>query len=382
MNEPLSYEVGPIRPPNEAQSLLVRVTRNCPWNRCRFCTTYKNEEFEARPPEDVCRDIDHMAEIAEELKAESFKRGFGGKITYSVLDALSSRGIRPEYAYQVVLFLGGGGRNVFLQDANSLVRPTEELETILEHLYARFPGVERVTTYARSMTLYKTGADSLTRLRRAGLTRVHVGLESGCNELLKTIRKGVRSKQHIEGGRAAMASGLELSEYVMPGVGGKEFSDGHARDTARVLNAIDPHFIRLRSFFPLPGSGLAEAIDKGEMILLSEDEIVNEIRLLIEGLDGISSTLASDHDRNLLMEVEGRLPDEKNEMLAVIDSYLNMPDDARLVFRIGRRLGYFHALADLALTRERRRAELAVRELEGRFGDAEKGLLKVIDVRM
>lgn len=382
MTDEKTYETGPIRPPSEARSLLLRVTRNCPWNRCRFCTTYKAAEFEIRPAEEVMRDIDSMAFIAERLKEETEKQDTSGLMTHSVLEALSKDGIQPHYSYQVALFVAGGGKNVFLQDGNSPEMETDDLAKILRHLYRKFPSIERVTSYARSMTLAKCGAAALGQLREAGLTRVHVGLESGSDEVLKLIRKGVIAKHHIRGGRAAKEAGLELSEYVMPGVGGLALSETHARETARVLNEINPDFIRLRSFFPLPGSGLAESIERGEIELPSEDDLVREIRLMVDGLDGIDSYLVSDHDRNLLMEVEGRLPEDKQGMLALLDGYLELSDELRQIFRIGRRIGQFRVLADLEMEQARAATRKVIAQLEARYGDADKGLLQIIDVHM
>ncbi len=373
------YELGPIRPPSEAHSLLVRVSRNCPWNRCRFCTTYRGTTFEARKPEDVMQDIDRMAKIAEILTEIA---GDDERITRTVMEEAFHRGLPPDSAYQVALFLAHGGRNVFLQDANSLDIDKGEMEAILLHLRRRFPRVTRVTTYARSMTLKRLGSEVLRRFREAGLTRVHVGLESGDLETLKRIHKGVGPRQHIEGGRAAKEAGLELSEYVMPGVAGRERSEMHARETARVLNAIDPDFIRLRTFFPLPGSGLADDLAAGRVTAMKEPEIVSEIRILVRNLEGIESRLVSDHDRNLLPELEGRLPDDRAEMLAVLDRYLDLPQEEKDLFLVGRRLGHFRPLDDLENAASRPLIRKVMEDLRRRYGDVETGLYRSIEVHM
>ncbi len=374
------YETGPIRPPSEASSLLVRVSRNCTYNRCRFCTSYHGQRFEKRAVQEVKDDIDRMAAIAELLLQQA--QLDGGRMTQQVLEAVARKGVGTHLSYQIALFLVGGGQNVFLQDANSLALPAEDLVAVLEHLYLRFPNVKRVTSYARSRTLAQRGAQALTEIRKAGLTRVHVGLESGSDEVLAFIRKGVTAEGHIAGGQAAKQAGLELSEYVMPGVGGGELSERHAIETARVLTAIDPHFIRLRSFYPLPGSELADELKQGSFVLLDEEGLVHEIRRMTEALGDIHSTLASDHDRNLLMEVEGTFPRDRDYMLGVIDRYLQMPEEERLLFRIGRRLGHFRLLDDLQDQRAHQAAEEAVDELTRRFGDAEAGLYRIIQVQM
>lgn len=376
------YDIGPIRPPSEALSLLVRVSKNCPWNRCRFCTTYKHSRFEHRELTAILADIDTQANIAAILMEEAEKLQTKGRITTEALYAANRRGVESEYAHQVALFLSGGGKHVFLQDADSLSIGEDDFIAVLKHLYKRFPNVDRVTTYARSMTLSKVGTDALARIREAGLTRVHVGLESGAAPVLQLMGKGATPKVHIEGGQAAVGAGLELSEYVMPGVGGVALSKSHALQTARVINEIDPHFIRLRSFFPLPGSEMEAMQKRGDFKMPSEDAIVTEIRQFVEALDGIHSTLKSDHNRNLLMELEGRFPSDKPAMLDTLNRYLSLPENERLLFKIGRRLGYFQLLDDMRHKPAMAKARLAVERLEAEFGDAERGLLEVLEIHM
>ncbi len=183
------YEQGVIRPPSEASSLLVRVTRNCPWNQCVFCPAYKGVKFSRRTVDEVKKDIDAMA---------------------------------AEYGRSVRV------NSVFLQDADSLVLPTDDLVTILEYLRERFPRIERITTYARARTLKRKSVDDLRRLKEAGLTRVHAGLESGSEKVLQLIKKGLTPEEIVTGGRHVMDAGLELSEYVMPGIGGLALSEEHA----------------------------------------------------------------------------------------------------------------------------------------------------------
>ena len=146
-------------------------------------------------------------------------------------------------------WLISGGKTAFLQDANSLILPTEKLVDILKHLRKTFPSLNRVTSYARSKTLSQRKLEELIEIRKAGLDRLHVGLETGDDVLLKRMRKGVTSEGHISGGRKAMEAGFQLSEYWMPGLGGKEMWKEHAKNTARVLNEINPNYIRSR---PLP----------------------------------------------------------------------------------------------------------------------------------
>ena len=342
------FETGPIRPPSEAQSLLIRVTRNCPWNQCEFCHTYKGETFSIRSLEEVQTDIDQAKEIADEIRELSWRMGQGGKINGGVLRHFLSQPKAQSPAWQTVAgWLYFGGRQVFLQDGNSLMRKTGDLVAILRYLREKFPSIQRITSYGRARTLAKKSVEELKELREAGLTRIHIGMETGYDPLLQYMKKGVPAKEQITAGRNVVASGISLSEYVMPGLGGERWWREHAVESARVLNQIDPDFIRLRTLYVRKNMPLYQKVEKGEFARPSDDQIVSEIRLFLETLDGIHSTVVSDHILNLLEEVQGRLPGEKEKMLALIDRYLAWPGERRLQFRVGRRLGYFRNLDDL-----------------------------------
>ncbi len=344
----LSFEQGPIRPPNEAYSLLIRVTRNCPWNRCAFCRTYKGERFSVRSVDEVKGDIGTVKEISKEIKATSWNVGLGGEVDASVLQTIFDRpDLYNEAFRRVALWLYGGGKNVFLQDGDNLTMPTDDLAAIITFLKEVLPDVERITTYARSKTVYRIQLEKLKALREAGLSRVHIGLESGYDPLLAFMKKGVTAREHVEAGKKVKASGLELSEYVILGLGGKRMWKPHAIETAKTLNQIDPHFIRVRTLKVLKDMPLYGKIEANEFFLSSDDEIVREERLLIDELHGIESYFASDHILNLLEEVEGQLPGDKPKMIGVIDRYLALPEGERLNYRLGRRAGVYRKLDDL-----------------------------------
>jgi radical SAM superfamily enzyme YgiQ (UPF0313 family) len=344
----LSFEQGPIRPPNEAYSLLIRVTRNCPWNRCAFCRTYKGEHFSVRSVDEVREDIRVIEEISREIKAVSWNMGLAGQIDTSVIQTIFERpDLYNEAFRRVALWFTGGGKNVFLQDGDNLRMKADDLAGIITVLKETFPEVERITTYSRSKTVLNMKFEELKALREAGLSRVHIGLESGYDPLLKFMKKGVTAKEHSEAGKKVKASGLELSEYVILGLGGKKMWKPHAIETAKVLNQINPDFIRVRTLKVLKDMPLFEEIDTGEFVLSSDDEIVREERLFIDELHGITSYFASDHILNLLEEVEGQLPEEKAKMIGVIDRYRALPEEKRLNYRLGRRAGIYRKLDDL-----------------------------------
>ncbi len=361
----LAIEQGPIRPPSEAYSLLLRVTRNCSWNRCEFCHIYKGRRFSPRTVEEVKKDIDAIHAIVSELRALSWNQGFGGEINPSVVGSVLNRPQQyPEGYRSIILWLYTGGKNVFLQDANNLILRTNDLVEILAYLKKVFPSVDRITTYSRAKTVSRKSAEELCALHDAGLSRIHIGLESGYDPLLEYVQKGVTAREHIDAGRKVKQSGISLSEYIMPGLGGKAMWREHAVETARVLNQVNPDFIRVRTLKALRMMPLYRKIEAGEMELMNDDEIIAEEKLLIENLDGITSRFVSDHILNLLEEVEGHLPEEKGKMLAVIDRYLSLSKPERENFRLGRRAGFYRSLNDLENPELRSQVDTVMRRIE------------------
>ncbi len=344
----LSFEQGPIRPPNEARSLLLRVTRNCPWNQCLFCPVYKGQKFSLRTAEEVKTDIQTARDIADDIKALSWKMGDSGLITNRVM-AYILRDHNYSYSYKgVALWLFYGTGECFLQDADNFIMRTEDLVEVLRFLRKKFPDLRRVTTYSRSRTVSRKSLAEMKEIREAGLDRVHIGLESGYDPVLKFIKKGVTAARHVDAGRKVIDAGMSLSEYVMPGLGGEAMWKEHAVETARVLNQINPHYIRLRSLRVPTRAPLYQKLMSGEFRMLKDDQVVEEIRLFIESLnDGITSTIISDHIMNLLEEIKGKLPEEKENMLAVIRTYQDLPESDRMIYRIGRRSGVYSSTDDL-----------------------------------
>jgi radical SAM superfamily enzyme len=254
------------------------------------------------------------------------------------------------------------------------------LVEILRYLKETFPSIERITTYARAKTVSKKKVEELQDLFRAGLSRIHIGLETGYDPLLQYIQKGVTAQEHIEAGRKVKESGISLSEYVVLGLGGKGMWREHAIETAKVLNQINPDFIRVRTLKVLKAMPLYQKIETKEFVLLSDDEIVEEERLLINDLNGITSTFVSDHILNLLEEVEGKLPEEKEKMLKRIDYYLALSKKEKDNFRLGRRAGLYRSLEDLHKPELRNQVEEAILQIEKeRPGGFEKVLSDLME---
>jgi radical SAM superfamily enzyme YgiQ (UPF0313 family) len=301
-NEYNGPEIGPIRPPTEADSLLIRVTRNCPWNKCKFCVLYKGSQFSIRHLDHVIEDIDEIAAGRSHYHAP---RGF---------------------------------TSVFLQDANSLLCKTDYLLAVLERIKLRFPQIDRITSYARSQTVIDKPAADLQRLREAGLNRIHIGFETGSDKVLEFMNKGATKAKHIEAGLKVKEAGIELSEYYLVGLGGEELSHENALESADALNAINPDFIRVRTLSVAGKSPLGEEVREGNFTPLGDEGMAEELLLFLKNLKTTSYVINNDHIANLLPEASGKLPEQKERMIGAVEWFLNLPDEDRLIYMIGRRL--------------------------------------------
>jgi radical SAM superfamily enzyme YgiQ (UPF0313 family) len=216
----------------------------------------------------------------------------------------------------------------------------------------------------------------LKELKDAGLDRIHIGLETGYDPLLAYMEKGCTAENHIEGGKKAKEAGISLCEYVMPGLGGRKLSQEHARETAKVLNEIDPDHIRLRSLHVSPAMPLWTRLQEGDFELQTEDEVAKEIGVFIENLQ-VTSYLKSDHILNLLMEVEGKMPEEKEKCLNIINEYLSLPREERLNFKVGRRAGVYNSLGELSDNLKHDKVEQAIRHLGAQGSDIEAEMFRL-----
>jgi len=343
----LKFEQGPIRPPSEARSLLLRVTRNCPWNQCQFCPVYKKRKFSLRTVEEIKQDIETVKDIVDDVKTLSWRLGCSGAVNDQVISSIFGDSDYSDNYRSVAAWLYYGTGACFLQDADNMIMKVRDLVEVLDFLRKNLPEITRITTYSRSRTVVRKSVESLKQIRGAGLDRIHVGLESAYDPLLKLMKKGVKGAQQIEAGQKVIEAGMELSEYVMPGLGGQEMWREHAVETAKALNQINPHFIRLRSLRVPKRVPLYEKLKDGSFTMQTDDMIAEEIKLFIETLDGITSMVTSDHIMNLLEEVTGKLPQDKEMMLEVIRKYQALSDLDRTIFRIGRRGGTYRSTDDL-----------------------------------
>jgi len=337
------FEIGPLRPPSEAESLLLRITRNCSWGRCKFCDLYKREKFGTRPIEDIKADIDQVARYRNDIMSWAPDGVMHNRIIGEKLRDMPEE-TAQRYLY-VMQWMAQGEESVFLQDANTLVLAFDKMREILSYLREKLPQVKRVTSYGRVDSLVKFSAEQLTELKKAGLDRIHSGYESGSDKVLTLINKGYTKAQEIEAGQKVKASGIELSIYYMPGVGGRELSDDNAIETADVVNKANPDFVRIRTYVSQPGTGLMDDINAGRMTEGTDKEKMLELKKMIENLDGADGHLYSDHVINLFEDVSGNMKTDKEKMLSVFEAFEKLDVRQQRRYQIARRMGMIGSLS-------------------------------------
>lgn len=281
----MRYEGTVYRPPSEANSLLIQATIGCPHNKCTFCDMYKGTRFRLRP--------------VNEIKADLWMA-------------------RDHYGPWV--------KSLFLPDGNTIIMKTNDLVQIFEFARTLFPHLERITVYGAARFVDKKSPEDLKRLREAGLNRIHMGMETGDDVTLDRVKKGSTSEQIIRAGTKVRKAGIQLSEYYLVGIGGLERTVEHARESARVLSAISPDFIRLRTFVPVPNTPLFEDYNEGRFQLLNPYQALEEIRNLLQDLEADGSWVVSDHISNY-WNITGQLPHGKEAMLAEIDRAVTIPEE-------------------------------------------------------
>ncbi|MEO5329808.1 MAG: radical SAM protein [Magnetococcus sp. THC-1_WYH] len=289
----MRYE-GPVyRPPSEADSLLIQATVGCPHNQCTFCMVYKSgPRYRVRPVADICDDL------------------LSARHTYG-----------PDVA------------TMFLPAGNSIAMATDDLVTVCRTAREHFPKLQRITVYGSSPHILKKGLSDLIRLQQAGLGRIHVGLESGDDETLRRVKKGATSEEQIQAGRWVMASGIQLSLYVVLGLAGEERSMVHAEETARALTAINPDFIRIRTFVPKIKTPMLRDWQRGRWTILGPHGILREMHRLVSLLE-VDSWFTCDHYTNYL-PLQGQLPADKGKLLTAIEQGLQRPETDYRPFFIG-----------------------------------------------
>jgi radical SAM superfamily enzyme YgiQ (UPF0313 family) len=277
----MEYDLPLFRPPSEARSLIFQVTLGCSWNRCLFCTSYRTKEFRVRPFDEVQRDVVEVS------------------------------GCYPDT------------RKIFLADGDPMAAPTDYLVKVLDLMNRRFPSLERISTYAGPTNLTAKTPEELRMLKERKLDLLYLGIETGNDELLKRVRKGATARQIIEGGRKALQAGLRMSAFIILGLGGVDGSYEHAKDSAHVVNGIDPQFLATLTLIPIPDKGVyEERIMGGGFRIIDRKQSLQELRWFVEDLALTDCKFGTEHASNYLPIHGAMLPRDKSRILNLIDKAL------------------------------------------------------------
>lgn len=273
------YEGNIFRPPSEADSLILQATIGCSWDRCTFCTAFMGKKFRIKKLDEIKKDVEYIHKYYEH------------------------------------------SRRIFLADANALCIPTPDLVEILDYLYEKFPSLERVNLYGGPLDIKEKSLEELKLLKKHGLQMIYIGLESGSDTILKRVKKGALSHTMIEVGQKVKESGLKLSVIYILGLGGKELSEEHSLETARVISGMDPDYCGALTLMLEPGAPIIKDIESGKMTLLEPDEALRELRLLVENLEVSNCIFRANHASNYV-PFRGTLPGDKKNVLEQIDRAL------------------------------------------------------------
>ena len=282
----MRYEGDIYRPPGEWKSYLLQATVGCSNNTCTFCGMYRDKKFRVRPMADILEDIS-MA-----------------KSCY------------------------GDVRRVFLCDGDAIIMPTDDLIAILDTLYATFPSLEKVTTYAGPRSTLAKTPEELKRLREHGLARAYLGVETGSDDLLRQIKKGVGAQQMLEAGVRLREAGMDLWVMILLGLGGREGSEQHILDTAAMMNEMRPRHLSALTLTLCPGTELYADYRAGKFQPITPVDSLREARLLVEKLEVDPLHFTCDHASNYV-PLKGSLPEDREDFLARLDRALESGDGMR-----------------------------------------------------
>ncbi len=272
------------RPPSEARSLILQATLGCSHNKCTFCVSYRTKQFYVKPFDFFQAEVEQLAR---------------------------KRGYRPT--------------RIFLADGDAFVLKSERLKRVLGLLYTEFPTLERVSIYASALNVKEKTDKELQDIHEAGLDLVYIGLESGDDEVLQRVRKGVTNQEHIDTCLRLKKAGFTLSPIIILGLGGKDRTKEHAQNTAATINKIDPPFLAALTLMLVPGTELHTEAQQGTFHPLDPLETLQELNMLIEGLSNLSNCLFRTNHASNYLSLGGILSQDQNRLLQIIDQVLSDP---------------------------------------------------------
>ncbi len=275
----MRYEGTVYRPPSEARSLIIQVTIGCSHNKCTFCSMYKDKDFRIRPMKEILEDIDMARKMYTNIE------------------------------------------RVFLADGDALVLKTEKLKYIIDYINEKFPECQRISIYATPRNINNKSLKELMELKKYGLKMMYMGIESGSDDILDSIKKGVNSREIVEAGIKVKKAGIKLSVTLISGLGGKEYISKHAIESAKVINKINPDYIGLLTLMLENGTKMYEDYKNNRFKLLTPEEILKEIKIFIENIKINNTVFRSNHASNYV-PLSGVLSQDKEKLLNTINNAL------------------------------------------------------------
>ena len=333
-----TFSIGHIRPPFHADSLLLRITENCTWNKCNFCTLYKGGSFHTRKIDDIKKDIDAVADYRDMIMRHINNGIVNQNDVYAEYTSLSTDYQRECYSMVFNWITADNMNSAFLQDANTMALLPEKTAEIVSYLRKKLPELSLVAIYGRADTLSKITPSQYDMLKKSGLTMIHSGFESGCNDVLKLLNKGITKEQQILAGKMIKHAGITFNAFYMNGSGGHVLSERNAIETAEVMSKINPDYIRIRTFVVKPDTVMWQMSKDGRFDECTDIEKVKELLLMIQNLKNCDGYIISDHIINLLPFVEGHIKTDKEEIERYIQKFLNMQRQEQKRFQISRRV--------------------------------------------
>lgn len=274
------YESPLYRPPSEANSLILQITSGCSYNKCTFCSMYKNKPFKVKTPEEV------------------------------------------EKHLQLAKRYDPTPKNIFLADGNVLCLSTDRIINLLDLVKRTFPTAEKISSYAGPRDLLRKSEDELVKIKAAGIDLLYMGVESGSDTVLTSINKGVSAEEMITAGKKAKKAGFTLSCMIISGLGGKELLEEHAIESSRVISEINPDYFALLTLMISEDAPMKEKLDKGEFTLLSPYDVMLELKLMLENMEVENCVFRANHASNYV-PLKGILNKDKDVLLAQVTQALH-----------------------------------------------------------
>ncbi len=277
-----NYSQPLYRPPSEAWSMIIQVTEGCSHNKCRFCYMYKCKQFRLKSKEEIKEHIEWL---------------------------------KPMYK---------NPDRIFLADGNVLCLKTEKLLELLNYIKKEFPNVQRISSYSGPLDLLRKSEDELKAVRNAGLELLYMGVESGSDKVLSMMEKGVTQKEMIEAGQKAIKAGFKLSCMIISGLGGTEYMEEHAVESAKVISAINPHYFSLLRLVVEEESELAEDVRQGKFKMLTPLQVLDENIIMLENMELTDCIFRANHVSNHVNQA-GTLNKDKEILIERLKKFRESP---------------------------------------------------------